>query len=279
MLYESDAEERKLEAKMEIRLLYVSDAEEKIIDDGKGVGILYPAARCKLKCKFCWLNAPGIKNRPESFLMTPREIVDWVKANASALEYCGEPDWDEAREVYRLLRQSGFDGPVIFKGDGADSPAVIRASRCEGYINEDGADSPAALAAQGIFDIYLPDIKFADAVLAKRLCGDEAYPFELRAALDAASEIFTPNRYRQRRLQYGLLARHMILPGLPDNTRAVLELFAPYAKACGWPLHLSAVYAPVAGHVEGFPSLSRLTTKEEYSAALAYARALGIEVV
>jgi putative pyruvate formate lyase activating enzyme len=74
-------------------------------------------------------------------------------------------------------------------------------------------------------DIYLPDLKTLDASLSSALFGVSDYPEAAAAAIRemAASR---PLRYRQDSLISGLIVRHLVLPGLMENTRGVLAWFA-----------------------------------------------------
>jgi putative pyruvate formate lyase activating enzyme len=74
-------------------------------------------------------------------------------------------------------------------------------------------------------DIYLPDLKTLDTSLSFALFGVSDYPKAAAAAIRemAASR---PLRYRQGSLVSGLIVRHLVLPGLMENTREVLAWFA-----------------------------------------------------
>jgi uncharacterized Fe-S radical SAM superfamily protein PflX len=252
---------RRRAAKMDILMKYVSCGEESFISGGGGICIVYPAARCGLSCKYCWLNGVSLKAEQT----TPLDLVTWVlvknrKAPLAGLEYCGVPDNVQARIVYRLLRRSGLNFPVIFKGSGIESKETL--------AQEKGR----------WFDIYLPDFKFALPDLAGRLCGLYDYPERCLETLNTAAALMPENEYRDGLLCSGVAVRHLILPGLTENTAAVLEMFAAFARKYGWPLHLSPDYAPLAGKNEGFPSLGRLSGDDEYNKAAALANELCIRL-
>ena len=72
---------------------------------------------------------------------------------------------------------------------------------------------------EGKVDVYLPDLKYADAALAARL---SAAPDYFPAATAAIREMFRqtgPYVMEDGLLRRGVMIRHLVLPGQPDNTR------------------------------------------------------------
>ena len=129
-------------------------------------------------------------------------------------------------------------------------------------------------ALEGRVDIYLPDLKYADGDLAGALSGAPDY---FPVACDAIREMFRqtgrPVYDENGVMQRGVIVRHLVLPGYPDNTRRVLdwlsETFAPGDVV----VSLMSQYTPPAGMTG---RLARRVTAAEYRAAVAYMRACGI---
>ena len=129
-------------------------------------------------------------------------------------------------------------------------------------------------ALEGRVDIYLPDLKYADGNLAGALSGAPDY---FPVACDAIREMFRqtgrPVYDEDGVMQRGVIVRHLVLPGYPDNTRRVLdwlsETFAPGDVV----VSLMSQYTPPAGMTG---RLARRVTAAEYRAAVAYMRACGI---
>ena len=238
---------------MRIVKRYVSLAEECLLG---AAAIVYPQGDCGLRCKFCALVEGG-----DAEELLPRELAEWLLASgADSLLWCGVPDEEEARAARRWARGLGAKAAFVFKGNGNESPGLL------------------ARGFGAWFDVYLPDLKFGDGSLATALCGKE-YVSQCALALRSAAEILPPNKTVGGLLKRGLLARHLILPGLPGNAERVIALFAPYARAHGWPLHLNAAYAPVRGPIPGFDALSRLVSQAEHAQAALWARERGIALV
>src|SRR5690606_32198284 len=94
--------------------------------------------------------------------------------------------------------------------------------------NSGGYDAPQALALlDGVVDIYLPDMKYSDADLARRLSGVRDYPRVNRAAVremhrQVGDLQLTVDGIAQR----GVLVRHLVMPGHAENTAGVLRWLA-----------------------------------------------------
>jgi putative pyruvate formate lyase activating enzyme len=117
---------------------------------------------------------------------------------------------------------------------------------------------------EGIIDIYLPDLKYSDATLAKELSETEDYVDFARLALR--------EMYRQKgsplhlddsgQAISGLIVRHLVLPGYIENSKKVLEFIANELSP---KVHLSLMsqYYPMP-NVSKHPNLGRMLQPDEY---------------
>ena len=133
---------------------------------------------------------------------------------------------------------------------------------CGGY---ESAESVRAL--QGLVDIYLPDLKYADGALAKALSGAEDYfSVATKAIREMVRQVGAP-QWEGQRLKKGVVIRHLILPGCVENSLRVLdwigESFAPGAVL----VSLMRQYTPMGGLPTPF---DRRVTDEEYDAVLSW---------
>jgi putative pyruvate formate lyase activating enzyme len=130
---------------------------------------------------------------------------------------------------------------------------------------------------EGLVEIWLPDAKYADEAVARRLSGFHRYVEHNRAALrelyrQVGPELLLDSQGLARR---GLIVRHMILPGDLAGTAQVL---AWLARALSPRIHVSLMdqYFP-AHRAIGDPVLDRKIRSEEYEAALEAFDAAGLE--
>lgn len=122
-------------------------------------------------------------------------------------------------------------------------------------------------ALKGAVDIYLPDMKYADAGLAKQLSGAADYfPVAARAIREMADQV-GPVQWAGEKITRGVVIRHLILPGQVENSLKVLDwigqTFAPGEVL----VSLMRQYTPMPGMV---PPFDRPITDEEYDAVLSW---------
>lgn len=132
---------------------------------------------------------------------------------------------------------------------------------CGGY---ERAETISALA--GKVDIYLPDFKYADNALAKRLSSAGDYLEVAAAAIDEMLRQVGVPRWEGERLKKGVIVRHLILPGQVENSLKVLDFLG---ERYGQRILVSLMrqYTPMPG----LPApLDRPITDEEYDAVLSW---------
>ena len=133
---------------------------------------------------------------------------------------------------------------------------------CGGY---ERAETIATL--EGLVDIYLPDLKYADDGLAMALSGAKDYfAFATAAIREMVRQVGAP-QWQGEKLKKGVIIRHLILPGQVENSLKVLdwigENFAPGQVL----VSLMRQYTPMGGLKEPF---DRRVTEEEYQAVLSW---------
>ena len=122
-------------------------------------------------------------------------------------------------------------------------------------------------------DIWLPDLKYADAAPAAEL---SAAPDYFPVAADAILEMFRqtgPYIMENGLLRRGVVIRHLVLPGYPDNTRRVIDWVARTFRPGDVLFSLMSQYTPQPG-AQG--RLARRVTRAEYRAAADYMHNCGI---
>ena len=120
---------------------------------------------------------------------------------------------------------------------------------------------------EGKVDVYLPDLKYAEARLAKALSGAADYFPRAKAAIREMVRQTGPVQWEGDRVVRGVIIRHLILPGHVDNSLKVLDwigsAFAPGEVL----VSLMRQYTPMGN----LPApLDRRVTDEEYDAVLSW---------
>jgi putative pyruvate formate lyase activating enzyme len=142
--------------------------------------------------------------------------------------------------------------------------------------NTGGYDSPEALALlDGVVDIYLPDMKYGDSEVARRLSHVPDYVAVNEAAVREmhrqVGDLVLDESGIARR---GLLVRHLVLPGGLAGTEHVLRFIASEISPQTY-LNLMDQYRPCY-RADEIPALARPLHPTEYARAVELARSMGL---
>ena len=132
-------------------------------------------------------------------------------------------------------------------------------------------------ALEGKVDIYLPDLKYAEADLAAKLShAPDYFPVACRAIDEMVRQVGPCRFGPDGMLQRGVIIRHLILPGQVQNSLKVLDYIADHFPRGTVLLSLMAQYVP-SGKVKNTPPFDRPITEEEYQAVVDWLYMLGLE--
>jgi putative pyruvate formate lyase activating enzyme len=144
--------------------------------------------------------------------------------------------------------------------------------------NSSGYDSARELRAlEGLVQVYMPDLKYSDAALARRYSQAGDYPLVALAAIKEMYRQTGPFTLDEEGImQRGVLIRHLILPGSAENTLGVIDMVEDNLPADKIMFSLMSQYTPMPG-CEAFHELQRRVTEEEYERCCSYLDFSGIE--
>ena len=143
--------------------------------------------------------------------------------------------------------------------------------------NTGGYDSSEALAfLDGVIDIYMPDLKYGNADLARRYSKVREYPQYNRAAVremhrQVGDLVLDANGIALR----GLLVRHLVLPNGLAGTEAVFQFLAEEISPQTY-INVMGQYHPCFRAGE-FDDLNRVPTAAEHGEALRLAEQYGLK--
>jgi putative pyruvate formate lyase activating enzyme len=132
----------------------------------------------------------------------------------------------------------------------------------------------------GIVDIYMPDLKVWTPGRARRYLRMPGYPQAARQAVAEMNRQVGPLSFGTSGLaRRGLLVRHLVMPGMLEETRAILRYVAEELGTDTY-VDLMAQYYP-AGLVgrnqrDGYPEIDRHLARDEYDRAAEFAHELGL---
>ncbi|MGD9948772.1 MAG: radical SAM protein [Desulfobulbus sp.] len=152
--------------------------------------------------------------------------------------------------IIQALHQRGYHPVVVYNSNGYDKVETLRG--LEEWV-----------------DVYLPDYKYSDSLLAGQWSGAADYPEVAAAALR--------EMYRQKGnllhlddeglAERGMIVRHLVLPDAVDNSLGVLRFLAEELST-KITLSLMSQYQPTAAVADKEP-LNRNLLPEEYAQVVA----------
>ena len=155
---------------------------------------------------------------------------------------------------------------------GLGLPAIYNTSAC------DSLDSLAVM--EGIVDIYMPDLKIWTPHGARRYLRMPGYPHAARQAVKEMNRQVGPLRIGENGLaRHGLLVRHLMMPGMLEETKAILRYVAG-ELGTGTYVNLMAQYRPAglvgSNHRDGYHEIGRQLARDQYDQAAEFATELGL---
>jgi putative pyruvate formate lyase activating enzyme len=157
-------------------------------------------------------------------------------------------------------------------------PAIEQGLRLPLVYNTGAYDSLESIELMnGVVDIYMPDFKLWNAETARRYLRAPNYPQAAREAILEMHRQVGPLVFDENGLALrGLLVRHLVMPGLLEETRQILKWIAQELGPDTY-VNLMNQYRP-AGRVGGteFTEFNRSITSREYQVALEAAHSVGL---
>lgn len=232
--------------------------EEDPLRGRRGSGTIF-FARCNLRCQFC--QNYDISQRDSGNEVSPEELAR-IMLDIQAMG-CHNINLVSPSHVVaqilaalRLASQAGLRLPLVYNTGGYDSLETLQ-------------------LLDGIVDIYMPDMKFANGGNAKKYSRARDYPQVNRAAVKEMHRQVGDLQIDEDGLATrGLLVRHLVLPRNLAGTRQIVQFLADEISKYTY-LNLMAQYRP-AYNASRYPELNRRITIKEYDAALRIAEEAGL---
>ncbi len=220
--------------------------EEPALAGNGGSGAIFFGG-CTLKCTYCQNCA--ISGGPVGTPMTPDEL----RQKMEALIAQGAENIDLVTPTHFLpsilpALEKKLPVPVVYNCGGYEKAETLR-------------------LLEGKIDIYLPDLKYADSALAKKLSGAENYFTVATKAIREMVRQTGPVVWKGDKIIRGVIIRHLILPGQVENSLKVLDWIGENFKKGEVLVSLMRQYTPMPGMNA---PLDRTVTEEEYQSVLSW---------
>jgi putative pyruvate formate lyase activating enzyme len=232
--------------------------EEDPLRGWNGSGTIF-FARCNLRCVFC--QNYDISQADTGKRVTAQELAT-IMLN---LQACGCHNINlvsPSHVVPQILKalvlavEGGLQIPLVYNTGGYDSLETLK-------------------LLDGIVDIYMPDMKFANGGYAKKYSRAQDYPQVNRAAVHEMFRQVGDLQIDDRGIAVrGLLVRHLVLPRNLAGTKQIVQFLADEISPHTY-LNLMAQYHP-AYQASRYPELNCRITAKEYDAAFRIAKKVGL---
>ena len=244
--------------KVKIALYSTHNFEEPCISGEKGSGTVF-FSNCNLNCVFCQnyeISQDGkgeeisIERLAEIFLEQQEKDVENINL-VTPTSYV-----PQIIEAIKIAKSKGLKLPIVYNTNGYEKIETLK--MLDGYI-----------------DIYLPDFKYAQNELGKRLSKVDNY-FEITTEALREMHKQTGKAIFDDRgiMQKGMIVRHLVLPNHIVNSRKVLKWLNDNMNDVF--VSVMAQYFPTYKAKE-IEDINRKLTKEEYEQIESYLYRLNLE--
>lgn len=243
---------------VKIALYSTHNFEEPCISGKKGSGTVF-FSNCNMNCVFC--QNYEISQQGKGKEISIQELADiFIKQQEKDVENINlvtpTSYVPQIIEAIKIARENGLKIPIVYNTNGYEKVETLK--MLEGYI-----------------DIYLPDLKYSDDLLAKRLSKVDNY-FEIatNAIKEMHRQVAQPVFNEDGIMQKGMIIRHLVLPNHILNSRRVLKWIND---------NMNDVYVSVMAQyfptykAKGIEDINRKLTKEEYEEIENYLYRLNLE--
>ncbi len=234
--------------------------EESVLVGAGGSGTIFFAG-CNLHCVFCqnYDISQHRAGRTTSVEPLARVMLDLQRMGCSNINFV-TPSHLAApiAAAIELARDGGLTLPTVYNSGGYDSVETLR-------------------LLEGLIDIYMPDMKYADAGVADELSAAKDYPAHNAAAVKEMHRQVGDLQIENGLATRGLLVRHLVLPENLAGSLKIVDFLAreidPHTT-----INIMDQYRPChQAHLH--QQINRRPTADELADPRRYALARGLNVL
>ena len=245
-----------------IKISYVSTHmwEEPCISGTKGSGTIFFTG-CNLRCVFCQ-NYKISRKESEGREITEEELANiFLEKQKEGIHNINlvspTPYISYIKKAIIIAKKKGLQLPIVYNSNGYENVESIK-------------------ELDGLIDVYLPDFKYADDMLAKKYSGAINYKESaIKAIKEMYRQVGNAKFDKDGIIQKGIIIRHLVLPNNVENSKKVLE---EISKNIDKEVYISLMgqYIP-QDNSNKYEELNRKITKEEYDEVIDYFFEVGLE--
>ncbi|MFC7046351.1 radical SAM protein [Halobacteriaceae archaeon GCM10025711] len=240
---------------------FAHTGEEACLSGTRGSGTVF-LSHCNLRCAFCQnydvsQEGDGRATTPEAIV---ERILDLAARGCHNVNFVTPTHFAPTlADAVRIASDRGLSIPVVWNCGGYENPTVLE-------------------LLDGVVDIYMPDVKWADDEAARRYSGAPDYWDHARASLrEMHRQVGDLTTDADGLATGGLLVRHLVMPGHVESAKRILAFVAEELSPDTY-VNLMAQYRPAyrVPRDDRYEAIDRRVSRAEYAEVVAHARDLGL---
>jgi putative pyruvate formate lyase activating enzyme len=235
-------------------------SEESVLVGSGGSGTIFFAG-CNLVCVFCqnFDISHHRHGRPVTIEQLARSMLDLQYYGCCNINFVTPTHVAPAiAAALKLAREEGLTLPTVYNTGGYDSIETLR-------------------LLEGFVDIYMPDMKYADAKVSEELSAASDYPQINREAVKEMHRQVGDLRTEKGLATAGLLVRHLILPENLAGSFEIIDFLADKISP-KTTINVMDQYRPCY-KASNHPKINRRPTAKEVQSVCRYAIQKGLNVL
>ena len=234
--------------------------EEPCISGTKGSGAIFFTG-CNLRCLFCQnykISREACKGEEISEEDLANIFLEKQKEGVHNINLVSPTSYTEyIRNSIIIAKKKGLKIPIVYNSNGYENIETLK-------------------TLEGLIDVYLPDFKYADDIIAKEYSGAINYTKNAVLAIkEMYRQVGNAKFNKDGIIEKGIIIRHLVLPNNIENTKKVLEIIANEIDKAVY-VSLMGQYIPKDNAIK-YEKLNRKVTKEEYDEVIEYFFEVGLK--
>ena len=233
--------------------------EEPPISGKNGSGAIFFSG-CNLKCIYCQNYDISKFNFGKNITITKlaEKMIELQNMNVHNINLVTPTHYiPQIRKAIIKAKKMGLNIPIVYNTGGYEKVESLK-------------------LLDGLIDVYLPDLKYFDDILAIKYSKAPNY---FNIAIDAIEEMYKqtgPIEFDKNGIiKKGVIVRHLLLPGQIEDSKKILK-YLNFIYNNNIFISIMNQYTPL-DTVKNIPELNKTVTEKEYDELINYACDLGIK--
>jgi putative pyruvate formate lyase activating enzyme len=251
----------KTDAGLNIASVCIHKGEEPVISGIRGICNIFFSG-CNLRCIYCQnheISRPCVNTGKSEAVLSEilDRIITFLRDGINSVGFVSPSHMvPQVKLIINGLNSRGYNPIIVYNTNSYEKIETIR-------------------SLSGLVDVYLPDFKYISPELASEFSDAADYP---AIAIKALKEMYYQKGSGLRtdddgNAEYGMLIRHLVLPGYAEESKKVLRTIAEELSP-GVHLSLMSQYNPI-NDVKTHPHLKRVLYEDEYMSVVDEMEQLG----